>query len=553
MKNKLLYFIFTGFLTTQTSYSQVGINTDNPQSTLDVVASLATTSKDGILPPRVTKQQLAAKNSGTYNTNQEGAIVYVTTADIPTGVTPSLSQVTNITSSGYYYFNGTEWSPYLSKNIYNSDGSLTGNRIVTQGNHTLAYTSSVANGFSVDGPTFSVDAANHKIGIGTTTPETKLHVVSTDPKLSRYNLIDANSGSNQYGIMALRNISELAIGNLSLLGFTNNGPTAGGANWALGSIRTGISDTKGLEEDFYIGNSNGGNLIERMRISASGNIGIGTSSPNNKLHIKGSSNIDPVRIEGLQSGDITVTGSKMLMIDGNNNVKTTTITPVGVTNGLSKTAAGDIKLGGTLTEATTITTDGTNTLKLAGLTTGNASNIGSKILIVDSNNNVQVTDKIANDLSIPSPAIFTLLTAQTNFLDNTAAGAKKTVPMSLTKNAIKGLTFDASSETITFPPGIYQITFIYEAFVGGSCTVSSYLVDFPKEVGTQRIHSTASHKADASGLGTNHGGTISYVTTLANTTSWVIQLGRGSSGNCSNGMTLVQNSTQLVVFKLGDI
>ncbi|MFP3541146.1 hypothetical protein, partial [Pseudomonas sp. SIMBA_044] len=55
-----------------------------------------------------------------------------------------------------------------STNIYNADGTLTGNRVVIQGDKTLTFNSTATNGFSVDGNTFSVDAANGRVGIGTT-------------------------------------------------------------------------------------------------------------------------------------------------------------------------------------------------------------------------------------------------------------------------------------------------------------------------------------------------------------------------------------------------
>ncbi|PWN57256.1 hypothetical protein C1634_025665, partial [Chryseobacterium viscerum] len=44
--------------------------------------------------------------------------------------------------------------------IYKSSGTLSENTTVGQGIHTLAFTSGATNGFSVDGATFSVDAAN---------------------------------------------------------------------------------------------------------------------------------------------------------------------------------------------------------------------------------------------------------------------------------------------------------------------------------------------------------------------------------------------------------
>ncbi|SEW49127.1 hypothetical protein SAMN05421841_3999, partial [Chryseobacterium wanjuense] len=63
--------------------------------------------------------------------------------------------------------------------IYTNNGTLTGNRTVTQGANTLAFTSTATTGtnhFSVDGNTFSVDAANNRVGIGTTSPTTNLDV-----------------------------------------------------------------------------------------------------------------------------------------------------------------------------------------------------------------------------------------------------------------------------------------------------------------------------------------------------------------------------------------
>ncbi|MFI0425315.1 MAG: beta strand repeat-containing protein [Flavobacterium sp.] len=63
--------------------------------------------------------------------------------------------------------------------IYKGSGSLAGATTVTGGANTLAFTSNATNGFSVDGATFSVDAANNRVGIGTSTPTgAPLHVSS---------------------------------------------------------------------------------------------------------------------------------------------------------------------------------------------------------------------------------------------------------------------------------------------------------------------------------------------------------------------------------------
>jgi len=59
--------------------------------------------------------------------------------------------------------------------IYKGGGSLSGATTVTQGANTLAFTSTVVNGFSVDGTTFSVDGSNDRVGVGIAAPTSTLH------------------------------------------------------------------------------------------------------------------------------------------------------------------------------------------------------------------------------------------------------------------------------------------------------------------------------------------------------------------------------------------
>jgi len=322
MKIKQFYSLIALCSITIITNAQIGINTLNPQATLDVMGATSTSMKDGIIPPRISKQQLADKDVGTYGSAQTGAFVYITDTTSPIGTPPSVAEVGSIHTPGYYYFTGFQWVPF-SMNLYNTDGNLSGNRVVTQDAHTLAFTTTATNGFSVGGTTLSVDGANNRIGIGTIVPQTKFHVVSTTPSSNRYNLIDATAGTNQYGILALRNTSALATGNYSLLGFTNSGPSSGGANWVLGSIRTGATFTNGSEEHFYIGNSVGGSLIERMRISPiTGNIGIGTPIPTNRLHINA---LNPLRLEGLQpssetEGSLTVNSTGVVQLQNSSTI-----------------------------------------------------------------------------------------------------------------------------------------------------------------------------------------------------------------------------------------
>jgi hypothetical protein len=54
--------------------------------------------------------------------------------------------------------NATWQAPAANLNIYNFNGTLTSARTVTQNANTLAFTGTAVNAFSVDSPTFSVDA-----------------------------------------------------------------------------------------------------------------------------------------------------------------------------------------------------------------------------------------------------------------------------------------------------------------------------------------------------------------------------------------------------------
>lgn len=221
MKKILTFMVFTNFLHLS---AQVGINTNVPVTTLDVVGKPdVITSLDGVIAPRMSGDQLRQKN---YLVAQQGALVYITSASsVLTG------QVVNVVGSGYYYFDGSLWvalkpaaaavtnvisnsintisstvngvnsttlainSNVLSKptnntirstingvvsttdptivasvgnavtgntintnvngvigtavtipNIYTNDGALTGDRIITQGNNTLSFNTTIAGG-----------------------------------------------------------------------------------------------------------------------------------------------------------------------------------------------------------------------------------------------------------------------------------------------------------------------------------------------------------------------------------------------------------------------
>ncbi|WP_162072420.1 hypothetical protein [Chryseobacterium fistulae] len=78
-------------------FGQVGINTNTPQSTLEVTSSSSPTSPEGMLVPRFTVAELAAKDAA-YGAAQNGILVFISTGVGSTGKT------SDIKNSGFYYY-----------------------------------------------------------------------------------------------------------------------------------------------------------------------------------------------------------------------------------------------------------------------------------------------------------------------------------------------------------------------------------------------------------------------------------------------------------------
>jgi hypothetical protein len=139
-----------GVLTASLISAQIGINTDKPNAALDIVSD-----KSGILIPRMTAAQIEQINAPT-----EGELVFCTT---------NTGSVVN--TIGFWYFDGTIWNPITAnnstgENIYNSDGSLAGNRIVGLDNHDM----------NIGPDKLFISGSTGNIGVNTNLPTEKLDV-----------------------------------------------------------------------------------------------------------------------------------------------------------------------------------------------------------------------------------------------------------------------------------------------------------------------------------------------------------------------------------------
>jgi hypothetical protein len=133
---KTIIYITIAIIAATTIYNtkaQVTIGSlSDPRATLDIVGDpTSTTSKDGIIIPAMSGDQLHAKiQAKTYTTSTPvGTLIYLTSGY--TGTNPHLSKAQN---EGFHYWNGQHWEPLatitnLEDNDKEDNDKTTGNEI----------------------------------------------------------------------------------------------------------------------------------------------------------------------------------------------------------------------------------------------------------------------------------------------------------------------------------------------------------------------------------------------------------------------------------------
>jgi hypothetical protein len=122
-------------------------------------------------------------------------------------------------------------------------------------------------------PKFFWDASAESLGIGTSSPQANLHVLDQ---------LKVSSSSQATGSLVLGDGSSTAF-NVGIARW--NGATNAAGAGGVGYFAQGPSNAGG--HFFYTGDAAAGSTSEAMRIDSSGNVGIGTSSPSQKLTIEG--------------------------------------------------------------------------------------------------------------------------------------------------------------------------------------------------------------------------------------------------------------------------
>lgn len=142
-----------------------------------------------------------------------------------------------------------------------------------------------------------LDMANQRVGIGTSTPTEKLHISGSDS-----NILLSGSSTHEYKAFPTSNTYSAGIrfkdnelawvwgGGIKAyfnsshgLSFGDRDPSNGGANRLVEDPLIGKTASSELTGSFHIKTAN----TSRLFISSSGNVGIGTSTPSEKLEVIG--------------------------------------------------------------------------------------------------------------------------------------------------------------------------------------------------------------------------------------------------------------------------
>ncbi|NDD53567.1 hypothetical protein EBZ39_06775, partial [bacterium] len=271
--------------------TNVGIGTASPQSTLEIGGASSTVA-------RVSTQGGTSLYRGYVigNTTTDALEYGSFKMELGGGELRIASGFSGWGGLQTFYTNGSE------RMRIKTDGELLLNTNVDAGAYALQVAGSI---YNTTGAVFAASSGN--VGIGTTsTSGTKLRVLGSD---ADFRIIDGYASSTPSATIISQTGKAISI-------------TAGLNGTALFIDTTSyFSITKAPKTDFT-GNNIGVSGTELLRILSSGNMGLGTSSPSERLHVSGRARITTI--------DSSSSPMNMLWADANGVIQKTAVPSGGV-------------------------------------------------------------------------------------------------------------------------------------------------------------------------------------------------------------------------------
>ncbi|MCF8423658.1 MAG: hypothetical protein K9H41_04880 [Bacteroidia bacterium] len=280
MKLKFLLSALSFVAVLQTTTAQnVGINSSGTAPNVDAMLDIVSTTK-GLLIPRMTSTQRIAIAA----TPATGLLVY------------------DITLNNFYYFDGSSW--VLLATGANSDWKLTGNASTSPSTNFLGTTDAQDLVFKTNNTEKMRILSGGNVGIGTSAPGQLLEV-------NGGNILAWKYAGNPNIIQRRSNGSVGAEANLvanDVIGYNNFQAYQSSGSWPnvvrVGAEADGAHTSTSLPSRLIFSTTPSGSstLIERMRISNAGNVGINNNAPTQPLDVTGNVQFSGALMPGGSAG-----------------------------------------------------------------------------------------------------------------------------------------------------------------------------------------------------------------------------------------------------------
>ncbi|WP_326982926.1 hypothetical protein VUJ46_22705 [Chryseobacterium sp. MYb264] len=315
------------------SYAQIGINTANPSTSLDIVAFNATGTSnnvDGLLAPRVDRaraQSMASVPAGT--------IIYVN--DVATGTAGG--QTVNVTAVGYYYFEAGVWQRFSTPaGVSAQSWGLTGNAGTTPGTNYLGTSDNQNVIFKRNNvQSGMLSATNTAFGVNSI-PITATGAGNTALGTTTLSTVTTGTGNTALGTTALSTVTT-GSRNVGIGSNAARGITTGSTNVAIGANTLQSTSAAAVQRNIAIGdNALFNNVSGNSNISIGINTGTAITTASNNLLIGDTAG-------GIQlNGDNNVaigTNSGGFLTTGTNNVILGSSAGTNITTGAGNIAIGN--------------------------------------------------------------------------------------------------------------------------------------------------------------------------------------------------------------------